>query len=164
MLESLAPASNICREISQLITILTWTVWGQSQNPIFILNTPLLHAGSPVCDAGWLDLIVWVQSPWFLWGLGLPGRQWKRRGLRVGLRLVGHQSWEVHDPYPQTPYPSNCVVTGMSYERKGSQFWLEIKVLVTEFSQLRTPNPGQKSIITGDGGGSSFLGEITVLF
>lgn len=62
MLESLAPASNICREISQLITILTWTVRGRSQNPIFILNTPLLHAGSPVCDADWLDLLVWVQS------------------------------------------------------------------------------------------------------
>lgn len=94
---------------------------------------------------------------------GSLGGNGKEEGSGLDWRLVGHQSWEVHDPYPQTPYPSNSMVTGMSYERKGSQFWLRIKVLVTEFSQLRTPNPGQRSIITGDGRGSSFLGEITVL-
>lgn len=62
MLESLAPVSNICRDISQSIITLPWTVWGQSQNPIFILNTPLLHAGSPVCSAGWLNLLAWVET------------------------------------------------------------------------------------------------------
>lgn len=62
MLKPLAPASHICRDISQLIMILAWTVWGNSQNPIFMLNTPLLYAGSPVCDAGWLNLLVWVET------------------------------------------------------------------------------------------------------
>lgn len=46
---------------------------------------------------------------------------------------------------------------------KGSQFWLGMKILVAEFSQLRTLPSEQRSIITGDGEGSSFLGEITVL-
>lgn len=48
----------------------------------------------------------------------------------------------------------------MSNERKGSQFQLGMKILVAEFSQLRTPHLG---IITGDREGPSFLGEITVL-
>lgn len=51
----------------------------------------------------------------------------------------------------------------MSNERKGSQFWLGMKILVAEFSQLRTPHLGQRSIITGEGRGSSFLGEIAGL-
>lgn len=87
MLESLAAASSVCRDFSVLIITLPWTVWGQSQNPIFILNTPLLHAGSPVCYAGWLNLLVWVETcelqPLVPAGFGgawgsLGGWQWKR--------------------------------------------------------------------------------------
>lgn len=79
MLKSLVSASNICSGISQLIITLSGTVWGQSQNPIFILNTPLLHPGSLACIAGWLDLLVWVEDeirePQTLVLLGFGGAQ-----------------------------------------------------------------------------------------
>lgn len=96
-------------------------------------------------------------SPWCLWGLeGLKASQVATKPKRAqcsGLdasrtsKLGG--AWS--SLQPKKTQPSAWDVIGMNSVRHVSELWLWMKILVAEFSQLRTLCHGQGYVNRGDG-------------